>query len=796
MEVDQLPDPLQSDRMADMQAQFEALVRQGAAAMAAEHGYVRSDPVSGARLSEEDERQLQYLLLQRVFSKRVRDFQTADQLRARLKEAGVSLNDGEKTYSIRPPPTAVPNHHGYSRADDGSVIMSEADQATLDGLLLQRVVAKRARDFALADQLRRRLREAGVLIDDTDSTYRIAVRQQPAHAAPALSHHGYTRADDGSVVFSPADQATLDRLVLERVRTKRERDFGRADELQRQLLEAGVLLDDVARTYRLQSSLPAAAVAARGPGASLPTDHGYTRAEEDGGEAWRGLTPDKQVAVERMLCERVTAKRCRQFDVADALRAQLSEAGVFVDDKARVYRIVARRLGPPEAPTALGSADGGKGRASDSKGGADEPEWTRDPLDDSGVVIAAADQAMLVSRLGDRRAAQRAREYAAADAIRDELRAVAKAGGCLLLVDDKEKTFRFAPAPVAPAAETRNPPAEPAARGRAALPTEHGYSRRKDEQYPRELSQSEQEDIDRLLLERVIAKRTRHFDLADEIRSRLQAAGCYVDDKALVYSVRAARPAEGPPVFRRDPEDTTGTELTLEQVQILERQLAARWQAQREWQFELADRIRVELRRDLNVVINGREKMWRILPPSQPEPSQSAPTPTQPAPTQPAPSQVALSSVAGRRGREAAGAARERDGGAARTPEGVVPVATPDGGPRRGLCSPESYRDSERSTPGSRVLLTKRGREALARKGGGEQGGKGEGQHAGAGSGEGSAATTGGAAGGAGVDEDESRAAPRRRLSAEGDSEVKGGVAEQDQSEEDDIVAQILYGDD
>jgi len=98
MEVEQLSDAGNRDRVADLQAQFEAVVSQGAAAMAAEHGYVRSDPVSGARLSEEDEHRLQHMLLQRVYSKRVRDFQTADQLRARLKEAGVHLNDGEKTY--------------------------------------------------------------------------------------------------------------------------------------------------------------------------------------------------------------------------------------------------------------------------------------------------------------------------------------------------------------------------------------------------------------------------------------------------------------------------------------------------------------------------------------------------------------------------------------------------------------------------------------------------------------------------------------------------------------------------
>lgn len=651
----------------------------------------------------------------------------------------------------------MPNHHGYSRADDGSVVMSETDQATLDGLLLQRVVAKRARDFVLADQLRERLREAGVLLDDAESTYRIAARQAPRAATPQ-AHHSYTRADDGSVVVSSADQATLDRLLLERVRAKRERDFVRADELHRQLLEAGVVLDDAARTYRLRSQ---PAVAARGPGASVPTEHGYTRAEDDGGESWRSLPPDRQAAIERLLLERVTAKRTRQFQLADALRAQLGEEGAVVDDQARVYRIVTRRSAPADAPTAPGrpAAAGGMG------GEIAEPEWTRDPLDDSGVVLAAADQAMLVSRLGDRRAAQRAREFAAADAIRDELRAVASAGGCLLFVDDKAKTFRFAPVPMAAAAEMRNPPAESAARARGALPTEHGYAWRTDDHTRRELSQGEQEDIDRLLLERVIAKRTRDFDLADEIRSRLQAAGCYVDDKARVYSVRAARPA-GPPALRRDPDDETGTDLTPEQHELLERQLAARWRAQRGRQYELADQIRVELRQELNVVLNVRERTWRLLPPRRPGPT-GGPDGC---------------------GGEAAGTEAHQDGGA-----GVAPVSTPEG--TRGLHSPESFRDSAHQTPRAETLLAKRGRGGLGATGGTEWRGEAEVQPAerGVGSEEPGVTKPGGVVGDA--DEDDRRAAPRRRLSADGGSDVRGGVAEPDQGDDDDIVSQILYGD-
>lgn len=146
------------DRAAQMQAQFEALVAQGAAAMAAEHGYIRSDPVTGVQLSPADEATLHRLLLERLYAKRLRDFDVADALRAQLRDAGVSVNDAESTYSIRPRTSGQPNHHGYTRVDDGSIVLSPADQATLDGMLLERLLAKRAREFAKADELRQKLR--------------------------------------------------------------------------------------------------------------------------------------------------------------------------------------------------------------------------------------------------------------------------------------------------------------------------------------------------------------------------------------------------------------------------------------------------------------------------------------------------------------------------------------------------------------------------------------------------------------------------------------------------------------
>ena len=73
---------------AGMQAKLEQLAAEGSAALAKEHGYSRSDPVTGVALSEADEWTLHRLLLERLFAKKLRNFESADQLRQTLIESG------------------------------------------------------------------------------------------------------------------------------------------------------------------------------------------------------------------------------------------------------------------------------------------------------------------------------------------------------------------------------------------------------------------------------------------------------------------------------------------------------------------------------------------------------------------------------------------------------------------------------------------------------------------------------------------------------------------------------------
>ena len=46
-------------------------------------------------------------------------------------------------------------------------------------------------------------------------------------------------------------------------------------------------------------------------------------------------------AVDALLAERSTARRERDFKTADALRAKLNKMGIFVDDKKRIWSLIA-----------------------------------------------------------------------------------------------------------------------------------------------------------------------------------------------------------------------------------------------------------------------------------------------------------------------------------------------------------------------------------------------------------------------------------------------------------------------
>ena len=249
--------------------------------MAAEHGY----QLDGEAAPGADEAAVHRTLLERVFAKRLRDFDVADQLRARLKEMGVEVHDERQLYRFRVQRGPVlATSHGYTRelANDGTdAVLSAEDEAKLDEVILERVNAKRTRDFVTADQLRANLKDSGVTIDDQRLVFRVSVRTAPAPAAPRgpmlATNHGYTReavGDGSDEQLSNDEQATLDALLIERVNAKRTRDFGRRRSPRP---DARRRRDHRGPDVALPRHRPRGAHTGRAAQPILATHHGYTR---------------------------------------------------------------------------------------------------------------------------------------------------------------------------------------------------------------------------------------------------------------------------------------------------------------------------------------------------------------------------------------------------------------------------------------------------------------------------------------------------------------------------------------
>ena len=81
--------------------------------------------------------------------------------------------------------------------------------------------AQRARDYARADLLREKMRDFGVRVQDRTETYFVEPRKSAGDGGetPSSSNHGYARGDAGAVSCSEEEQLTIDRLLLERVRS-------------------------------------------------------------------------------------------------------------------------------------------------------------------------------------------------------------------------------------------------------------------------------------------------------------------------------------------------------------------------------------------------------------------------------------------------------------------------------------------------------------------------------------------------------------------------------------------------
>jgi len=182
---------------------------------------------------------------------------------------------------------------------------------------------------------------------------------------------------------SPADVDYVAGRVQERADAKRSRDYELADSIRDELVdEYNVVIDDRLMKWSVGGDFA-------GDGGSKRKD-AYTRRGGGGDD----LTEDDLASIASMVAARAKAKRDRNYEDADELRDTLREKyNVKVDDRNKEWQI-------------------------------ETGDYAQEPRQYGERVLTDEEVKIVQQKLLDRVAARRERNFAAADAIRDELASV------------------------------------------------------------------------------------------------------------------------------------------------------------------------------------------------------------------------------------------------------------------------------------------------------------------------------------------------------------------------------------
>eukprot|EP01047_Picozoa_sp_COSAG01_P047349 COSAG01_NODE_4514_length_4962_cov_71.882171_2_plen_589_part_00 len=338
------------------------------------------------------------------------------------KPAGEDQEEGEildaerlkKQRVAAPAADAADTEQPAADAANPSQSISEAE---ILRLLRVREVARQAKDFATADAHRETLRAHGVEIYDKQREWRCA------DGRSGLLHHAGAAAS-ASCKLTGAEIAAL---VAQREEHRAAKDWSAADRCRESLRAQGVELYDKEKIWRASDGQQGhIGIKALGPSTSAPTE----------------------AEIMQLLVQREAARAAKDWATADTLRDGLRERGVELYDATGLWKVRRRDVHDhacttPPCPTASNSlpssaedrrshvsavavcaADGWVGvcvcRLScagrqDSRG-----EVGLMPLPGGQAHVP---DAAIVGLIEHREMARKARDWAAADKIRDQLRA-------------------------------------------------------------------------------------------------------------------------------------------------------------------------------------------------------------------------------------------------------------------------------------------------------------------------------------------------------------------------------------
>jgi cysteinyl-tRNA synthetase len=422
---------------------------------------------AGPNTSSLTEEEIHALLAERLEYKLNRQFRDADAIQEELIQAGVHVHDGTKEWradgeSLVGNEREMSNYVGGGRKQlyqqsPHSLATNDADE--IQDLVNQRMDAKKARAYRDADELRDVLRaDYNVEINDKLKQWSVG-----GDFGIPTRDRNYAISPDSEV---PENANEIQQLVEERNEARKVRDFDTADAIRDELLDQNVMVDDKLCQWAVGGRFSTGSV---GGDFRIPTrDRNYA------------ISPDSEVPenaneIQQLVEERNEARKARDFDTADAIRDELLDQNVMVDDKLCQWAVGGRfgkgnngRL-PPNTPF--------------SKRGA-------------GGDLTEEQEAVVTKLLQERSAAQRDKQFGKADRIRDRLQEEFK-----VRIDDRSREW-------------------------------HVVSEKYANVSPFDLDDDVQTLIEEKIVQRAVAKLEKDYDTADAIRDELaEKYNVYIDDR-------------------------------------------------------------------------------------------------------------------------------------------------------------------------------------------------------------------------------------------------------------------------
>lgn len=416
---------------------------------------------------------------------------------------------------------------------------------------------------------------------------------------------GYER--DTSTDNSNVDVAAVERLIGDRTAARRANDFDAADEIRAELLNAhGVQVWDKERVWKTGCSVggsgggnrrfgnndnnsrdssrggrgrdgPAAGRRPRPPKDFGPTGHDYAMAP-DAGPIVSDLSERE---IDELIAARLQAKMSRNFEQADQLQSELTNAGVFVHDGSKEWRADGVMFGD--------YANGDRpGRERGSRNSERNQPFEQSTYS-TGLNSLSEEQISDINALVSRRAgAKLSRNYKTADKIRDELK-----DDFNVFVDDRLKQWSVGGdfGPDSPGNLDKN---RPWSMSTFSEPLAH---------------ETQLDEIMAELEKRNEAKVARDFDKADSIReSLLNELNVALDDRLREWSIGGdfgLKPKRGEgPFVRRG-----GGELSVEEEAEIADLVDVRARAKKNRDFQTSDELRDLLESKYSVKVDDQSKL-------------------------------------------------------------------------------------------------------------------------------------------------------------------------------------------